>query len=225
MKPDDTNEHFKIRQDPDPRESNDDYLDADAYSSLKARHRSGFSGGGLRSRGVMIALVVVVLAVLLFLFWSIPKPRRVAEDAGMTAIKTQLQQMESRMNAIEGNLAELQNLKSQLAASNELGGRMDRLEASFSMRVGDLDQKLSDLDKQISQGMAQKKKSPSAKKTAAQPKKKMPPQKKIQYHTVAAGETLYSISKKYGISLAILKKINKLKGNAIHKGQKLRVTP
>ena len=225
MKPDDTNDHFSIKQNVAPRESDDDYLDADAYSSLKARHRNGFTSGGLRSRGVMIALVIVVLAVLLFLFWSIPKPRQVAEDASVMAIKTRIQQMESQLNAIEGNLAELQNLKSQLAASNEIGGRLDRLEASSSMRIGDLDQKITELDKKMSQAMAQIKKSSSANKAAAQPKKKTPPKPKIRYHTVTAGETLYSISNKYGISLTTLKKVNNFKGNAIQPGQKLRVTP
>lgn len=225
MKSDDANEHFKIQQDETAGESGDDYLDADAYSSLRARRSKGFSGGGLRSRGLMIALVVVVLALLVFLFWSIPKPRRAAEDPAMMEIKTQLQQMEQRLSTMEEALADLQNLKSQLAASNELGARVDRFEASFSMRLGDLDQKVSDLEKKISQVAVQKKQPAPAKKTAAKPRKKTPPKHKIRYHTVAAGDTLYSISRKYGVSLATLKKINGLKGNAIQKGQKLRVTP
>jgi len=225
MKPDDTNEHFKIQQNDAAGESGDDYLDAEAYSSLRARRSSGFPGGGLKSRGLMIALVVVVLALLVFLFWSIPKPRRAAEDPAIMEIKTQLQQMEQRLSTLEESLSELQNLKSQMAASNELGGRVDRFEASFSMRLGDLDQKVSDLEKKLSHAAVQKKQPAPAKKTAAKPRKKTPPQHKIRYHTVVAGDTLYSISRKYGVSLATLKKVNGLKGNAIQRGQKLRVTP
>ncbi len=225
MKPDDANEHFKIQQEEAAGESGDDYLDAEAYSSLRARRRSGFSSGGLRSRGLMITLVAVVLALLVFLFWSIPKPRRVAEDRAVTEIKTQLQQMEQRLSVMEETLADLQNLKGQVTASNELGGRVDRFEASFSARLGDLDQKVSGLEKKLSQALARKKQPAPAKKAAAKPQKKTAPKQKIRYHTVAAGETLYGISRKYGLSLATLKKINGLKGTAIQKGQKLRVTP
>lgn len=42
-------------------------------------------------------------------------------------------------------------------------------------------------------------------------------------HTVTKGETLYSISKKYGITVANLKSWNNLSTNAIFVGQKLRV--
>ncbi len=40
-------------------------------------------------------------------------------------------------------------------------------------------------------------------------------------HTVGAGETLYSISRKYSVSVEDLKKWNKLSGNTLNKGQKL----
>lgn len=43
------------------------------------------------------------------------------------------------------------------------------------------------------------------------------------YHVVEAGETLYSISRKYGITVDALKSINGLSGNAISLGQKLKI--
>ncbi len=46
---------------------------------------------------------------------------------------------------------------------------------------------------------------------------------KTEYHTVKPGDTLYSISKKYAISLATLKKKNNLQTNAIFVGQKLQI--
>ncbi len=42
-------------------------------------------------------------------------------------------------------------------------------------------------------------------------------------HTVAKGDTLYNISKRYGITVAELQKWNKIKGNSIKLGQTLRV--
>lgn len=47
--------------------------------------------------------------------------------------------------------------------------------------------------------------------------------KKLKTHTVKSGETLYSISKKYQMSVDSLKKLNHLRGNTIRKGQKLKV--
>ncbi len=45
--------------------------------------------------------------------------------------------------------------------------------------------------------------------------------KQNQIHTVAAGETLYQISRKYGVSVADLQQQNGLKGNEIKVGQKI----
>jgi len=45
------------------------------------------------------------------------------------------------------------------------------------------------------------------------------------YYAVKKGDTLYSIAKKHGLSVAELRELNELrKGTAIHVGQKLRVT-
>ena len=43
------------------------------------------------------------------------------------------------------------------------------------------------------------------------------------FHTVEKGETLYSISRKYGISVKLLKEINNLKSNIISIGQQLLI--
>ena len=43
------------------------------------------------------------------------------------------------------------------------------------------------------------------------------------YHTVQAGETLYAISRKYGVSVDTLKRLNALAGNTISVGQQLRI--
>jgi membrane-bound lytic murein transglycosylase D len=43
------------------------------------------------------------------------------------------------------------------------------------------------------------------------------------YHTVKKGDTLSSVARKYGISVAQLKKMNGLKKDSIRTGQRLRV--
>ncbi|WP_020569357.1 glucosaminidase domain-containing protein [Neolewinella persica] len=44
-----------------------------------------------------------------------------------------------------------------------------------------------------------------------------------QFHSVSAGETLYAISRRYGLTVDALKQLNRLTGNTISIGQRLRV--
>ena len=53
--------------------------------------------------------------------------------------------------------------------------------------------------------------------------KKKDNSKNITYYKVKKGDTLYSISKKYDVSLKELVKNNKLKNNTIYLGQKLKI--
>jgi membrane-bound lytic murein transglycosylase D len=46
---------------------------------------------------------------------------------------------------------------------------------------------------------------------------------KMKYHRVQSGDTLSTIAERYGINVSRLKKINRLKGNTVRKGQKLLV--
>lgn len=45
----------------------------------------------------------------------------------------------------------------------------------------------------------------------------------ITYHTVEKGDTLYSISRKYGVKVDDIKKLNNLSDNSLSVGQKLRI--
>ncbi|THH39998.1 glucosaminidase domain-containing protein [Neolewinella litorea] len=50
-----------------------------------------------------------------------------------------------------------------------------------------------------------------------------PNQPQAVYHAVRAGETLYAISRRYGVSVEDIKRINALSGNTISVGQQLRI--
>ena len=65
-----------------------------------------------------------------------------------------------------------------------------------------------------------------SKKSLARVKKDKSSEKETnnsKYYTVKKGDTLYSISKKYNMSLNDLKNLNKLKSNDIKIGQKLKI--
>jgi len=47
---------------------------------------------------------------------------------------------------------------------------------------------------------------------------------KLKYHRVQRGDTLFTISQRYGLDVARLKKMNKIRGNTVRAGQKLRIS-
>ncbi len=49
------------------------------------------------------------------------------------------------------------------------------------------------------------------------------PKPSVRYHKVASGDTLYSLSRKYGVSVTALKNTNGLSSDLIRKGQSLRI--
>jgi membrane-bound lytic murein transglycosylase D len=58
----------------------------------------------------------------------------------------------------------------------------------------------------------------------AEVSRKLATKPRIKYHKVQHGDTLWSISERYGISYARLKKLNRLKGSVLKKGQKLLIS-
>lgn len=69
---------------------------------------------------------------------------------------------------------------------------------------------------------------PSAPQTVSSPPRTINPPTKTSpgvttYHTVKSGDTLYSISRKYGTSVTDLKRTNGLSGDLIRLGQSLRI--
>ncbi len=55
------------------------------------------------------------------------------------------------------------------------------------------------------------------------PKKQKAPRPKVVYHTVHSGETLYGIARRYGTSVAEIKRINGLRSDNLRIGQRLRI--
>ncbi|GAA4433938.1 hypothetical protein GCM10023091_08190 [Ravibacter arvi] len=47
---------------------------------------------------------------------------------------------------------------------------------------------------------------------------------RVMYHVVQSGDTLWAISKRYGLSVDWIKKVNKIKGNALKAGMKILIS-
>jgi LysM repeat protein len=116
--------------------------------------------------------------------------------------------MEERVINLEKNLA----LQSVPGTGAE-GALAEKIEA-LTKRVEALEKKSVSAEKPPAAGVKEKTKKET---TAAASKKR--------YHEVKKGETLYQISKKYGISLKDLRELNNLNPDqSIQPGQKLQVS-
>ena len=110
--------------------------------------------------------------------------------------------------SINGRLEQLENKIAQLEAQS----------TETEESVTAMNESIKTLEEGLN-ALAQKIEKVSAQKQAVAQKKK-------QYHKVTQGDTLYSISRKYGISVNEIRRVNNLRQDQpIKPGQKLLVTP
>jgi LysM repeat protein len=121
-----------------------------------------------------------------------------------------IEQIKGRLDTLEEKLTQLET---QSAALKKSVSNLD----SF---VQALDEKSSSLNQQLYEITS--KTGSSSSQTQSQFSEGL----EGQYHTVVRGETLYSISKKYGLSVGDLQQLNGIKKDQVIKaGQKLLVAP
>ena len=162
-----------------------------------------FGGAGL--------LVLIILVVLLFL------GGKEAPSEDLSLLQARLTRMEARIKATGALENRIQQIEEQ---GKEV--RQSLLKTDLSIRTikGDLNQLIEAFEG------SQKKTPPVPKKVEAPKsvKEASIAQAKKGYHLVSRGETLYRISKQYGISVDDLRRLNNMDSNAlIHPGQKLLV--
>jgi len=211
--------------DPD---TNDPYYENDGYTSLKEKggaKGSILSGNPVRylywGLGIAVVAGVVLLVALLF--------SNINESADLTRIKQMeqtIQDLEQRLSKYEGMDEKVTRIWEQAKAFEKFKTRFDRSEASMSLRMDHLAMSLDALQKKNDEvlGKVQSLEKRSTQKVvAAKPAPVV--KKKAKIHTVAAGDTLFSISRRYNLSVDKLKALNKLPdGAVIHVGQKLTVS-
>jgi LysM repeat protein len=152
------------------------------------------------SKRLLLVMLVFVLVIIFAagIYYFITK--RPAE--GGVTLQSKIASLEERIAGLEKQVADLQG-------KSVTGGA----DPSLVQRVEALSQKVEVLEKKA-QLTTESKAKPAPPK--ATPKR---------YHTVHKGETLSGISKKYGISVEELRKLNSLSRNQpVRTGQKLLVS-
>ncbi len=160
---------------------------------------SGERANGNRVVQILLGiLIVVVVAGGVYYFVKV-RPSEVEESS----IQTKLAAFEQKIASLEKQITDSQAKPAE--------------DTSVLQRLDSILQRVDALEKRT-QTRTQ------AKETPAKTSKPADPQ--LQYHKVQKGDTLHAISKRYGVPVAELRKINHLsKGQSIHTGQKLLLAP
>ena len=189
----------------------EDYQEDAEYSSLK-------KGKPVQQKPIIYALLGVGLVALVMIFvWFWEKPQTVSAKR-IQMLEDRLTQLEKRfiqIKDIDERLTNIENRNQKLGFAVE---RFDRFESAMSLRMDLVGKELASLQKKTGRPEA------TSGQPAATPgidRKKT----ETKYHTVTAGETLYSISRRYGLKVDDLRRANNLDaGTAILPGQKLIVS-
>lgn len=185
------------------------------YSPLKTGHLDiGSRLASIVTRpGSWIVAVLFIVIVLLFVFIRTGN----GDKAMLSSVEQRLQQLENRLNQLEGMTNKINDTEEFQKAQKALMVRLDRVETSMA-------KKLDEMGRQVKQLKSQTQKT-SGKSSPKPSKETGTSNKGGGTHVVKKGETLYSISKQYGLSVAQLRSINKLSENAaIFPGQTLKIT-
>ena len=167
-------------------------------------------------------LGLAVLVVMFVLFLS--RPKSVVDQEYLQSLETRMQQLEKKLATIGVMDQAIEGIGKQEKKLEQLDKKTDRFESTVTTQIdqiikelGVLHQKTSQLTAAAPRPKPADRKQPVASKKAAST---------VQYHQVQAGETLFRISLRYGLSVEQLRIYNNLAANAaIYPGQKLKLSP
>jgi LysM repeat protein len=195
----------------------------------------GQSGNMFRKKSylpfIIGAAALVVLVIILGVVFS---------GRNDSADRERLQSLEARIGQLENKLetmgtsdqipAQVARLQQELST---MGKRLNGFESTVSTQIDQIIKELGALHQKLDQAPAARAQAlPAAEKktAAAAPKKSAAAAPKqspaAKFYQVQAGDTLYRISRRFGLTVEQLQRYNNITPDAaIHPGQKLRLTP
>jgi hypothetical protein len=175
-----------------------------------------------------LAIVASLAALLTLLMSSKGGPG----NKDYVVFEERMRLVEERLNNYDAIDEKVTRIWEQAKAFEKFQERFERSEASASLRMDHMTTSMEGLQKQIGEVRkaatvaSEKKTSDKAPSSATKDKTSVQASAEptMQYHTVAAGDTFYSISKRYNISLEDLIQMNQMdKSSTLQLGQKLVV--
>ncbi len=169
--------------------------------------------------GVGLIVLVVIFGILL-------SGRKDAVDRDyLQSLETRIEQLEKKLAATGGTDQTLEQLDKQERELTAMGERFKGLESTVTTQIDQIIKELGTLHQKITGPAVSPERTapPAEKKTpaVAQKKEAIP-----EFHQVQAGETLFRISRRYGLTVEQIRSYNHIAaGAAIYPGQKLKLRP
>ena len=153
---------------------------------------------------------IIVIVILLVIFLSGPKD--VVDSRQLQSLETKIQQLEKKLASIGVMDQALDRLGKQEQKLNLISERFDRFNSTVTTQIDQIIKELGVLHQ----------KSPQT----PQPVKTDQKETKPNFHLVRPEETLWGISRRYGLTLDQLRSYNNIGAKAtIQPGQRLKLTP
>jgi cell division protein FtsL len=200
-----------------------EYFDEEQYSPWadSKEPKKQFKLGKVPFLIVLLAAAIIALIVVLMMLLN--GNGDALNTQKVAALEARIQRLEESLDKYSAIDEKVTRIWEQAKSFEKFKDRFDRSEASTSLRMDHLTMSLEAIQKQLAAANRQPPPAPAAQESK---EKSVEPvvSSKIVYHEVAPGDTLYSISKKYNMSLNDLRKMNHMEPNAvIVPGQKLIV--
>jgi hypothetical protein len=180
------------------------------------REKGRVQPGGFYVRPVHIAGALLIIAAI-FIAYSQMKGGGTSRKK-MLEIDKSLGDIENRLNKIEGTVKNLSSIDEQRTKFEiSLMNRIDGIESIIANKGVTDTERPDNLHREAAVKESGQKSEPEGHDETGT---------NIRYHQVLAGETLYRISLKYGLTVEELRRINKISPESvIYVGQRLRVSP
>jgi LysM repeat protein len=197
-------ENFVINDkydDEDERELNqEDYYD-DHSDIFSKKYLTPLTIGGA-------GLVLIVILLVVFL----SGPQNAVDNRQLQSLEAKIEQLEIKLTSFDAIDQALERLDKQEQNLNLISERFDRFNSTVTTQIDQIIKELSVLYQKSSQ--------------APQPAKTVQKETKAKFHQVRSKETLWGISRRYGLTLDQLANYNNMDPNAtLQPGQKLKLTP
>lgn len=171
----------------------------------------------------LVGLGLVGLVVILALIFL--RPDNAVDPEYLQSLETRMQQLEKKLAAIGVMDQLIDRLGKQEQGLDQLDKKTDRFVSTVTTQIDQIIKELGALHQKTAQMKAvpTPQPTPPVEKQPAAAKKAKPT---ANFHQVQPGETLYRISRRYGLSLEQLRSYNGLSDkDSIYPGQKLRLSP
>ena len=193
--------------------ADEDYDDGEGYENLE--QSSFLTHKILTFSAVGISLLVLVILIVWFFF---PRNKSMNSEE-LKILESRVGELENKLRRFDKINEHLIRLENQTKKFAHAVDRFDQFETSTALRMDVLAKELVALQNKKSEI---KPVSPQVPESESKKEEKT----RTKYHIVRIGETLYSISRGYGLSVEELRKFNDLKNDiTIYPGQKLVIDP